>query len=153
MLNKGCLPYEYIDCWEKFEETQLPSISCFYSHLTKKTVSESTYQRLNDIWNHFKCKNLGEFHDIYLKVDVALLGAVFQNFRYTSLQQFGLDPCHYFSTPGLTWDAALKSTLVKLDLLTDIDMIYNTINKTFPNRVINECFKCRVTNILVNTSN
>ena len=123
LLNKGCLPYEYIDGWEKFNEEKLPPIECFYSHLSKQTISESTYSRLQEIWKHFKCANLGEFHDIYLKVDVALLAAVFQNFRSTSLKQFGLDPCHYFSSPGLTWDAALKLTGVKLDLLTDIDMI------------------------------
>ena len=123
LLNKGCLPYEYIDSWDKFEERNLPPIECFYSHLTKKTVSEATYHRLEKIWNNFECSTLGEFHDIYLKVDVGLLASVFQNFRSTSLKQFGLDPCHYFSTPGLTWDAALKSTKVKLDLLTDIDMV------------------------------
>ena len=123
LMNKGSLPYEYIDCWEKFEETKLPPIESFYSHLSKKTIDEATHQRLVKIWNHFKCNNLGDFHDIHLKTDVCLLAAVFQNFRATSLKQFGLDPCHYFSTPGLTWDAALKLTNVQLDLLTDIDMI------------------------------
>ncbi|XP_053202895.1 uncharacterized protein LOC128387677 [Panonychus citri] len=123
LLSKGCLPYEYMDSWDKFNETNLPSIDAFYSHLSRKTIDESTYTNLQKIWDHFNCQNLGDFHDIYLKVDVLLLASIFENFRSTSLKQFGLDPCHYFSTPGLTWDAALKVTKTKLDLLTDIDMI------------------------------
>ncbi|XP_025016199.1 uncharacterized protein LOC107360164 [Tetranychus urticae] len=112
-----------MDSWGKFEERKLPPINAFFSSLSQKTIDQQTYDRLNGIWNHFECENLGDFHDIYLKVDVLLLTAIFQNFRATSLKQFGLDPCHYFSTPGLTWDAALKFTGMKLDLLTDIDMI------------------------------
>uniref|UniRef100_A0A158P4N4 DNA-directed DNA polymerase n=1 Tax=Tetranychus urticae TaxID=32264 RepID=A0A158P4N4_TETUR len=123
ILNKGSLPYEYMDSWERFEEESLPSIDKFFSHLSLKTIDKQSYDRLLDIWEHFNCKNLGDFHDIYLKVDVLLLAAIFQNFRATSLKQFGLDPCHYFSTPGLTWDASLKFTGVVLDLLTDIDMV------------------------------
>lgn len=123
ILAKGALPYEYMDSWGKFEERKLPPINAFFSSLSQKTIDQQTYDRLNGIWNHFECENLGDFHDIYLKVDVLLLTAIFQNFRATSLKQFGLDPCHYFSTPGLTWDAALKFTGMKLDLLTDIDMI------------------------------
>jgi hypothetical protein len=123
LLEKGCLPYEYMDSEERFDETSLPPISMFYSHLSKKTIDENCYNRLQSIWNHFNCRNLGDFHDIYLKVDVLLLTAIFQNFRATSIEKFGLDPCHYFSTPGLTWDAALKLTKTKLDLLTDIDMV------------------------------
>ncbi|XP_053209837.1 uncharacterized protein LOC128393666 [Panonychus citri] len=110
LLSKGCLPYEYMDSWSKFDDVNLPSIDKFYSHLCRKTIDESTYSNLQRIWNHFNCQNLGDFHDIYLKVDVLLLAAIFENFRFTSLKQFGLDPCHYFSTPGLTWDAALKAT-------------------------------------------
>ncbi|XP_015783859.1 uncharacterized protein LOC107361535 [Tetranychus urticae] len=123
ILTKGALPYEYMDSWERFEERKLPSIDKFYSNLSLKTIDQQTYDRLGAIWKHFKCKNLGDFHDVYLKVDVLLLTAIFQNFRATSLAQFGLDPCHYFSTPGLTWDASLKFTGMELDLLTDIDMI------------------------------
>ncbi|XP_053207262.1 uncharacterized protein LOC128391401 [Panonychus citri] len=112
-----------MDSWDRFNERALPPIECFYSHLTKKSIDQQSYDRLIDMWNHFGCETLGEFHDIYLKIDVLLLTCIFQNFRATSINQFGLDPCHYFSTPGLTWDAALKSTKNKLDLLTDIDMI------------------------------
>jgi len=65
---------------------------------------------------------LGEYHDLYLKTDVLLLTDVFENFRDKCLKNIGLDPCHYLTSPGLAWDAALKKTKVKLDLITDIDM-------------------------------
>ena len=65
---------------------------------------------------------MGEYHDLYLKTDVLLLTDVFENFRDKCLKNIGLDPCHYLTSPGLAWDAALKKTKVKLDLITDIDM-------------------------------
>ena len=67
-------------------------------------------------------KTKGDYHDFYLKTDVLLLIDCFENFRETCLAFYGLDPAHYFKTPGLSWDAALKMTEVKLELLTDIDM-------------------------------
>ena len=65
---------------------------------------------------------MGEYHDLYLKSDVLLLADVFENFRRASLLNYGLDPCHYVSTPGLSWDAMLKMTGINLELITDIDM-------------------------------
>ena len=71
---------------------------------------------------------MGEYHDLYLQSDVLLLTNVFENFRNTCLQYYGLDPCHYFTSPGLSWDAMLKTTKVKLELMTDINM-YQFIEK------------------------
>ena len=65
---------------------------------------------------------MGEYHDLYFKSDVLLLADVFENFRRTCLLYCGLDPCHYFSSPGLSWDAMLKVTDVRLKLMTDVDM-------------------------------
>ena len=67
-------------------------------------------------------KLLGDYHDMYLKTDILLLADVFQNFRETCLEYYHLDPCYYFTSPGLSWDAMLKMTKIKLELLTDIDM-------------------------------
>ena len=66
--------------------------------------------------------NMGEYHDLYLASDVLLLADVFENFRKTCLEYYELDPCHYFTSPGLSWDAMLKMTDIKLELMTDIDM-------------------------------
>ena len=63
-----------------------------------------------------------EYHDSYLKSDVLLLADVFENFRKTCMQYYKLDPCHYFTFPGLSWDAMLKMTDIKLELIIDVDM-------------------------------
>ena len=67
-------------------------------------------------------KTLEEYHDLYLKTDVLLLADVYEKFIKTCLSYYGLDPCHYFSYPGLSWDAMLKMTKVKLEFISDIDM-------------------------------
>ena len=65
---------------------------------------------------------MGEYHDLYLNSDVLLLADVFESFRKTCLQYYKLDPCHYFTRPGLSWDAMLKMTNIKLELMNNIDM-------------------------------
>lgn len=123
LTNKATLPYEYLDSMERFNETSLPPKEAFYSTLKNETITDEVFQRMQNIWHLFACRDLGDFHDIYLAVDVCLLAAVFEEFREMSLKEFGLDPSHFFSSPGLTWAAALKYTGVTLELLTDIDMI------------------------------
>ena len=65
-----------------------------------------------------------DYHDHYLEKDVLLLADVFERFIGTCLKFYGLDPCHYFSSPGLSWDAMLKMTGIKLEKISDIDMYY-----------------------------
>ena len=62
-------------------------------------------------------KNIGDYHDHYLKTDVLLLANVFEKFIDTCLKFYGLDPCHYFSSAGLSWDAMLKMTGMRLEKL------------------------------------
>ena len=80
------------------------------------------------MWKTFDIKTLGEYHDLYLKTDVLLLTDVFENFRSTCLEFYKLDPAHYFTSPGLSWDAMLKMTGINLQLMDDIDM-YQFIEK------------------------
>ena len=122
LKQKGVYCYEYTDKWEKCEETKLPNKEKFYSSLNDTNISDENYKRALEIWDKFNCKNLGEYSDLYLKSDVCLLADVFENFRNTCLKYYKLDPTHYFSSAGLAWDAMLKMTNVKLDLITDIDM-------------------------------
>ena len=85
-------------------------------------ISNEDYLTYNKIWNKFNMKNMGDYHNHYLKKDVLLLADVFEKFIDTCLKFYGLDPCHYFSSPGLSWDAMLKMTGVKLEKISDIDM-------------------------------
>ena len=75
---------------------------------------------MKKICNKLKIKNLGDYHDYYLKKDVLLLTDVFEKFIKTCFKYYELDPCHYFSSPGLSWDAMLKMTGVKLEKISDI---------------------------------
>ena len=120
MRRKGVYPYEYMDGWERFDETSLPSIDKFYSHLTEESISGKDYNHAQIVFEKFNMKNLGEYHDFYLLTDVLLLADVFEAFRDTCLEYYGLDPCHFYTSPGMAWDAALKMTGVKLELLCDV---------------------------------
>ena len=68
----------------------------------------------------FTMNTMGDYHDLYLKADVFLLVDVFEKFINTCLKYYGLDPCHYFSSPGIIWDAMLKMTKTELELISDI---------------------------------
>ena len=93
----------------------------FYSLINDHHISNEDYEHAENIWKKFDLKTMGEYHDLYLKSDVLLLADVFKTFRKTCLKYFKLDPCHYFTSPGLSWDAMLKMIDIKLELITDID--------------------------------
>ena len=76
------------------------------------------------VWEVFKIKNLGEYHDLYVQTDTILLAEIYENFRNKCIEIYRLDPAHFLSAPGLAWQACLKKTGVKLDLLTDKDMLF-----------------------------
>ena len=120
--EKGVYPYEYMGSFKKFSEDKLPNKCEFFSSLKDKYVSEKDYSGTANVWNTFKIKTPGDYHGLYLKTDVLLLADVFEKFIKTCLNYYGLDRCHYFSVPGLSWDAMLKMTGVKLQLISDIDM-------------------------------
>ena len=122
LKKKGVYPYSYMDSFNRFDETELPPIKKFRNELNNTEISDSEYQHAREVWDAFKIKNLGEYHDLYLKTDVLLLTDIFENFPETCLKYYGLDPCHYLTSPGLAWDAMLKMTKIELDLITDIDM-------------------------------
>ena len=75
------------------------------------------------MWKEFKWKNLREYHDLYLKTGVLLLSNVFETFRNTCLECYKLDPAHLYTSPGLAWKACLKKMHVRLELLTNPDML------------------------------
>ncbi|XP_053204035.1 uncharacterized protein LOC128388631 [Panonychus citri] len=123
LMKKGALPYEYLDSFDRFNETSFPHKDKFYSSLTESSISDEVYNHVKDVWTNFNCSSLKDLHDIYLKTDVILLTAVFESFRKMALRSFGIDPLHHFSSPGLTWAAALKTTAVELQIFSDVDML------------------------------
>ena len=124
LKRKGVFPYEYVDGLEKLDEMKLPSIENFNSTLNGSNISIEEYQHAINVWNAFEdIRTLGDYSDYYLKVDVLLLAEIFENFRNNCMETYGLDPAHYYTTPGFSWDCMLKYTKVKLELMSDIDMV------------------------------
>ena len=123
MTRKGVYPYDYIISAKQLKETKLPPKEAFYSKLTDKEIKDEDYQYAIKVWNTFNCQTLQDYHDLYLKSDVLLLADVFENFRKTCLKHYELDPCHYYTAPGLAWDACLKETKQEIQLLTDYDLL------------------------------
>ena len=111
-----------MDSFGRFNETELTSRKDFYSILNDTNISADDYKHAQKVWDSFKIKNVGEYHDLYLKTDILFLADVFQNFRETCLKYYKLDPCHYVTSPGLSWDAMPRMTKIKLDLISDIDI-------------------------------
>ena len=109
--------------WDKFKESQLPPIEAFYSSLNMSNVSKDDYEHVQKVWKELRIHNLGDYHDLHLQTDVILLANVFEAFRDTCLEHYKLDPAHFYTSPGLAWKACLRKTQVRLELLTDPDML------------------------------
>ena len=135
LKQKGTYPYEYMNSFKRFNEEKLPARKYFFSSTKKGKIDEDgkisdghisieDYLTCEKIWNKFKMKNMGDYHDHYLKKDALLLAHVFEKFIDTCLKHYELDPCHYFSSLGLSWDAMLKMADVKLEKISDIDEYY-----------------------------
>ena len=122
LTQKGVYPYSYIKDFQVFEETSLPPKEAFHNDLTEDDISEEDYQHAEKVWSTFHCETMGQYQDLYLYTDIFLLADIFEAFRKVCLKQYSLDPAHYYTVPGLAWDAALKYTQVKLDTISDIDV-------------------------------
>ena len=123
LKQKGFYPYEYMDSVEKFKDKKLPPRKAFYSKLTGKGITEKDYKHACNVWNSFNMETMKDYHKLYNDSDVLLLADVFENFRDICLKIYGLDPVHYYTAPGLAWDACLKMTGISLELLNDVNML------------------------------
>ena len=121
-----------MNSFERFNEEKLPTKKYFHSSIKNGKIGDdgkisddhidvNDYSTCKDAWNKFEMKNMGDCHDHYLKKDVLLLADVYEKFIDTCLKYYGLDSCHYFSSRGLSWDAMLKMTDIKLEKISDID--------------------------------
>ena len=123
LLRKSVYSYEYMDSWQRFDETSLPDKEAFYSNLNIEDITDVDYRHRKTAFEYLINKNLGDYHDLYVQSDTLLLADIFENFRNICIKVYELDPAHFLSAPGLAWQACLKKTEVKLELLTDADML------------------------------
>ncbi|XP_053596734.1 uncharacterized protein LOC128668248 [Microplitis demolitor] len=123
VTRKGVFPYEYITNINKLNDKQLSDQNSFFSKFSNTGITDDNYSFAQLVWNKFNISTLGEYSDLYLKTDVLLLADVFENFRQNCLNNYNLDPLHYYTAPGLAFDAMLKYTNVELELLTDPEMV------------------------------
>ena len=132
LKQKDAYPYEYINCFERFNEEKLSPRKYFFSSTNKGKIDDDgkisdghigakDYLTYEKIWDKFNMKNMGDYQNHYFKKDILFLADVFEKFIDTCLKFYGLDPCHYFSSPRLSWDAMLKMTGVKFKKTSDID--------------------------------
>lgn len=124
MVRKGVLPYEFLDSFDRLDDNTLPPIDAFFNTLNNKKCSDEDYYHARKVWETFNCSTVKSYLEIYLKADVLILTDVFEKFRKVCMDIYGLDPCHFFTAPGLSFDAMLKCTKAHLELLVDVDM-YN----------------------------
>ena len=108
--------------WEKLNET-LHETEDFYSHLNVEDITDADYAHTKSFCKDFEIKNLGEYHDLCVLSDTLLLADGFENFRHMCINIYELDLVKFLSASRLAWQAALKKTEAKLDLLTDIDVL------------------------------
>ena len=94
-----------------------------YSALNDSSISDDDYVHAQNVWSAFNFQSLGDYLKLYMKTDVLLLADIFENFREQCLNAYKLDPAHYYTISGLTWDAMLKYTKIRLELLTDVDKL------------------------------
>ncbi|XP_022810632.1 uncharacterized protein LOC111347672 [Stylophora pistillata] len=124
LMRKGVYPYEWVDSIHKLDEPQLPPKESFFSVLSGKAISDEDYTHAQMVWKAFGCKTFRDYHNLYNRSDVLLLADVFENFRKLCKNIYKLDPCWYYTAPGLAWDACLKLTKIQLELLSDINMLH-----------------------------
>ena len=122
--RKGVYPYYYMDSADRFGEEVLPPQEAFYNKLSGNSFTDIDYAHATRVWEAFGCESMGDYHDVYLQLEVLLLADFFEKSRRTCLDCYKLDPLHYYTTPGLAWDAALRMSRVDLELITD-ENIYN----------------------------
>ena len=77
LKRKGVFPYTYLEGPHVFEEKHLPPQEAFFNDLQQKSISEEDYRHAQKVWKTFNMRDLGEYHDLYMKTDVLLLADVY----------------------------------------------------------------------------
>ena len=113
-----------MDSWKRFNEEPVLNKEYYYSNLNKEDISEEDHNHSQKLLKVFNIKNWGG--KLYVQSDTTLLADVFENNRDKCLEVYEPDPAHFLSAPGLAWKACLRKTGVKLELLTDNDMLMSS---------------------------
>ena len=101
ILQMNIYPYEYMDSWERFDETSLPDKEAFYSSLNMEDITDIDHRHAKRVLRSLNNKNLGGYHDLYVQSDTLLLADVFENYRNMWIKVYELDLAHFLSAPGL----------------------------------------------------
>ena len=112
-----------MDSWERFDETSLPDKGAFHSGLNMEYITDVDHRHAKRVHKNLNYKNLGYYNHLYVESDTLLLADVFADFRNKCIEIYELDPAHFLSAPGLAWEACFKKADVKLELLTNVDML------------------------------
>ena len=124
LTRKSIYPYEFATSYEQLKNCKrFPRQDTFFSRLTQKGVDDADYSHGKNMFKLFKCSNMLSYTEVYCLVDSILLAEVMRNYRDTTYEEFGLDPCHYISSPQLSFDIMLRETKVELELMHDNDML------------------------------
>ena len=112
LLRKWIDPHEYMDSWERFDETSLPDKKEFYSSLNMENITVVDHRHTKRVFKYFSNTNLGHYHDLYVQSDTPLLVNVFESFRSKFFEIYEIDPVHFLSVPGLAWGFCLIKTKI-----------------------------------------
>lgn len=115
LKQKGVFPYSLIKSLSDYNLS-------FPSRDTFPNVTDAEYAYAHLVANEFNCRNLGEYSDLYQKTDCCILADIFEKFRDDSLAAYGLDPAKFLSSPSLSFQAMLKYTGAKIELISDPSM-------------------------------
>lgn len=116
---KGALPYDWLSNFDKLEQTKLPPYNDWYNSLKQEHISPQTYDICRKIWDKFGCETVYDYILIYLSLDCLLLSDIYERYRSLCIQHFNLDPIHFYSSAGLSYNAALKMLKHPLELISD----------------------------------
>ena len=120
LTKKGIYCYDYFD--KKNTVKQYPEKQKFFNNLNNKNISNDEYKHDLNVFKTFKCKDLLEYSELYLKTDICHLSDVFQKFSNFAYETYNLDPRHSYTLSGFSWESMLKMTKIELQLISDSDI-------------------------------
>ena len=95
-MRKGVYPHEYMDSWERSDETLLPKKEDFYSSLNMENITNIDYRHAKRVFENFNNKNIGCYYNLYVQSDTLFLADLFENFRNNCIEIYELDPANFF---------------------------------------------------------